>query len=156
MKRYLKPVGLILILQILAFMTSYFVTAPAVSGWYQSIAKSQLNPPDGIFAPVWAILYTILGIVLWKLWPLRATHCGKRALAFFLIQLALNYCWSYVFFGMGAFGMAFIILILMDGLTICCMLAASAVDKTVSRLLIPYLAWIGFATYLTYAVMALN
>lgn len=153
MKRYWPLAAIILILQILAFLTSYFVTENAVNGWYQSINKSSLNLPDWVFAPVWTILYAMLGLALWKLWPMRHDPRGRKALIFFLIQLGLNYLWSPVFFGLGAFAAALGIIILMVGFTIGCMMNAG---KIVSWLLAPYLAWISFATWLTYCVTVMN
>jgi tryptophan-rich sensory protein len=156
MKTYIKPLAAILILQVLAFLTSYFVTKPAVSGWYQSLNKSALNPPDWVFAPVWTLLYTLLGIVLWRLWRLRAAPMGEKALTFFVVQMGLNYSWSYVFFGLGAFASAFFILLVMIALTILTIKLARSADPLSAKLLYPYLAWISFAAYLNYAVMTLN
>lgn len=156
MKRFLPLAGLILILQVLAFLTSYFVTESAVNGWYQAIEKSSLNPPDWVFAPVWTTLYIILAVSLWMLWRGRQNPTIKKALGFFLAQLVLNYSWSFVFFSLRAFSAAFWLLIVIDLLTIAAMVLAWSHKCRVSLMLLPYLAWIGFATYLTYAVMRLN
>lgn len=156
MKRFLPLASLILILQVLAFLTSYFVTEPAVNGWYQAIPKSSLTPPDWVFAPVWTILYVILAVALWMLWQARENRGAKKALKLFLAQLVLNYGWSSVFFSLQAFTAAFWMLIVIDVLTISTMIVAWRNERRVSLMLIPYLAWISFATYLTYVVAALN
>jgi tryptophan-rich sensory protein len=154
MKRYLQPIILIFILQVLAFLTSYFVTENAVSTWYQDINKAALNPPDWLFAPVWTILYALLAIALWILWRARHDPNGKIAFGLFVAQLVLNYCWSPVFFGLQAFTAAFIILLAMIGLSIGAMVMTRR--RIVVWLMIPYMAWISFATYLTFEVMRLN
>lgn len=154
MKRYLQPIILIFILQVLAFLTSYFVTENAVSTWYQDINKAALNPPDWLFAPVWTILYALLAIALWILWRARFDPNGKIALGLFVAQLVLNYCWSPVFFGLQAFTAAFVILLAMIGLSIGAMVTTRR--RIVIWLMIPYMAWISFATYLTFEVMRLN
>jgi len=156
MKRYWPLAGLILILQILAFLTSYFVTENAVNGWYQSIHKSPLNPPDWVFAPVWTILYAMLAVALWHLWRGRKNPTLHKALIFFVVQLVLNYTWSPVFFGIGAFGLAFIIITTMVGLTVATMMLCWNSKRLVTWLLIPYLCWITFASHLNFAIMSLN
>jgi tryptophan-rich sensory protein len=156
MKKYMQPVGIIVILQVFAFLTSYFVTEGAVQGWYQTVHKAALSPPDWLFAPVWVALYTLLGIALWRLWRRRGDARGRRALIVFLLQLAGNYSWSFVFFGMRQFTAAFLLLLAIDLLTMACMLRCWWLDRKVTWLLAPYLAWIGFATYLAFEVMRLN
>lgn len=156
MKKFRPLIGLILILQILAFLTSYFVTKSAVNGWYQGIHKSALNPPDWLFAPVWTILYTLLAIALWHLWRGRKNPVQHKALILLTVQMVLNYLWSPVFFGMGAFGAAFIIIVCMVALTLGVIFMTWPVKRVVAYLLVPYLAWIAFASHLNYAIMSLN
>lgn len=156
MKKYMPLAGLVLILQVLAFLTSYFVTENAVNGWYQGINKSPLNPPDWVFAPVWTVLYALLAVALWHLWRGRKNPRLKTALRFFLAQLALNYIWSPVFFGMGAFGAAFIIIVAMVALTIAAMVSAWNAKRLVVWLLAPYLVWIAFASHLNFYIMSAN
>lgn len=156
MKKYRSLVGLILILQVLAFLTSYFVTKNAVNGWYQSINKSAFNPPDWLFAPVWTILYTLLAIALWHLWRGRKNPAQRKALILLIIQMVLNYLWSPVFFGFGAFDVAFVIIITMVTLTVAVMIRVWNTRRIVAYLLLPYLAWIAFASHLNFAILSLN
>ena len=156
MKKYQPLIGLVLILQILAFLTSYFVTENAVNGWYQGINKSPLNPPDWVFAPVWTILYGMLAVVLWHLWRGRKNPVLNKALILFVIQLVLNYTWSPVFFGLGAFGAAFVIIVCMIALIVAVMWKAWPVKRSIVWLLAPYLAWITFASHLNFAILSLN
>ncbi len=156
MKKLLAPLCVVVTLEILSYLSAYFVTQNAVNSWYRGIAKSTLNPPDWLFAPVWAVLYALLGVALYRLWQHRRDPRARRALAFFLIQLVCNYAWSFVFFGFAAFTAAFILLLVIVAFTAMAMQAAHKIDGVVVRLMAPYLAWVSFATWLTFAVMRLN
>lgn len=156
MRKYLPLALTIIVMQALAFLTSYFVTEAAVNSWYQMIDKGPLSPPDWLFAPVWAVLYTLLAISLWLFWKQRFSQGGKITLAAFIAQLTANYAWSFLFFGMRAFGAAVVLLIIIDVLTAATIMLGIRVQRTAALLLLPYLAWICFATYLSYNVMALN
>jgi len=156
MKKYL-PLGILIFsLQTLAFLTSYFVTETAVNSWYQGIVKSPLSPPDWLFAPVWTTLYAMLAVALWQLWQLRAHMQARKAMLFFGVQLIANYTWSFVFFGMANFHAAFWLLVFIIFFTLRTMMTAWPVKRSVVWLLVPYLAWLGFASHLAYAVMTLN
>lgn len=159
MRKYGSLILTIIALQALSYASSYKVTMSAVDGWYQDIAKSPFNPPDWVFGPVWIVLYTLLAIVLWMLWARRDERFARSALRFFLPQLAINYLWSYVFFGMAAYAPAFWLLIVMIICTVGCMVYARHLAErkdVIVWLLSPYLAWISFAAYLTWSVMRLN
>ncbi len=156
MIRYVYLGATVLILQILSWLTSYFVTQQAVTTWYRDIEKSTLNPPDWVFAPVWIVLYAMLGVVLWRLWLARALKPARITLGLFLTQLAINYAWSFVFFGMANFQAAFLMLLAIVILSAVTMIRAYSFDRMVTWLMIPYLAWVSFATWLTFAVMRLN
>jgi tryptophan-rich sensory protein len=150
----MKLLGCIAVMEGLSFLTSYFVTRDAVNGWYQTIQKSPLTPPDWVFAPVWITLYAMLAVALWLLWNNR--HSAHKALGFFLVQLALNYMWSPLFFGMAMFDAALGVLLAMIVTTVMAMAAAWKADRRVTWLMAPYLAWISFAAHLNYTIMALN
>ncbi|HEY8963441.1 MAG TPA: TspO/MBR family protein [Alphaproteobacteria bacterium] len=152
MNKWVQLAIFIIVLQILAFLTSYFVTENAVGSWYQDIVKSPLNPPDWVFAPVWATLYTMIAISGWILWRNRLHPDAKTALVFFIAQLAGNYIWSPVFFGLGAFHAAFWLIIWIDAAILATILATQRASKPAAYLLVPYLLWGLFATHLTYFV----
>jgi len=156
MNKWLQLALFIIILQVLAFLTSYFVTRNAVDTWYQDIIKSPFNPPEWVFGPVWTTLYTMIAISGWMLWPHRHEPEGKFALTFFATQLVLNYLWSPVFFGLQAFWPAFVLIMGIDSLVVATIATSWRISKPAALLLVPYLAWGLFATHLTYYVATNN
>ncbi len=132
-------------------------TTPAIDTWYITLNKPFFNPPNWIFGPVWTLLYLLMGISLYLVWVTKTEKKAKRlGTIFFFIQLALNVLWSILFFGLkspiGAF-IGIILLWLAIYLTIRKFLEVS---KLAGWLLIPYLAWVSFATILNLSVVLLN
>ncbi len=130
-------------------------TAASVSTWYPDLVKPPFNPPDWLFGPVWTVLYIMMAIAAWRVW--RSGHSGRRrALTAYGVQLVLNLAWSLIFFGLRQPGLALIdivLLVAMVGLTI---RLFHPIDRIAALLLVPYLAWIGFATILNAAIWWLN
>jgi tryptophan-rich sensory protein len=133
------------------------VTRPQIQGWYAQIEKPWFNPPNWLFAPVWTILFAMMAIAFWRvLQKPRETPGRTAAIAAYLVQLALNASWSVAFFGMnspgaglvviGAFLVAIAITIRLFG----------AIDRPAAWLLVPYLAWVSFATFLNAAIWWIN
>jgi tryptophan-rich sensory protein len=132
-------------------------TLPSIPTWYATLAKPPLTPPNGVFGPVWTLLYVLMAIAAWRILSRPADVPGRNsALIWFFIQLALNAAWSWVFFALHspALGLVVIVgLVLAIGVTIRCFLR---VDRFAAWLLAPYLAWVLFATYLNLGVWRLN
>ena len=83
------------------------VTATSVGIWYGQLAKPAFNPPDWMFGPVWTVLYLLMAIAAWRVWCRRGrTHGAGLALGAWAVQLALNLCWSFLFFGARMIGAA--------------------------------------------------
>lgn len=156
MQKYFRLAFIILILQILAYMTSFFVTENAVSTWYQDLNKSPLNPPDIVFPIVWTILYTLIGVSLWKIWENRNHPAAKTTLALFGVQLFLNYTWSPIFFSMQNYTLAFYACIALVLAILANIIYAAKISKPAAAMLVPYMLWGCFATYLTFYVMTHN
>ena len=129
------------------------VDAPA---FYAELSKPGWAPPAGAFGPVWGVLYTLMAIAAWLVWR-RAGWAGARlALSCFVLQLALNAAWSWLFFGWRLGGPA-----LLDvGLLLLAVLATIATfwrhDRLAAALLLPYLAWLGLASALNAWVWQAN
>jgi translocator protein len=138
---------------IVAFVAGQ-VTAPNIPGWYSGLAKPSFNPPDGIFAPVWTILYVLMAVAAWRVW--RVKGFGPPALRFWLVQLILNFAWSFVFFGAHAPGAAFFELIGLWAAIFATLISFGRIDKPAGWLLIPYLAWVSFAGILNFWIWQLN
>lgn len=144
-----------IVLCLLAGAIGSYFTTPSIGNWYTNLNKPFFNPPSWVFAPVWTILYIVMGLALYLIW----THQHKqrtRALAIFVFQLALNVLWSVFFFGLKSPWLAFgeiLVLWLAIYFTI---RKFAHIYKPAGRLLLPYLAWVTFATLLNLAVALLN
>jgi translocator protein len=133
-----------------------WVTAESVSTWYPTLAKPSFNPPDWIFAPVWSTLYALMAIAAWRVWRRTRFAGAPSAFAAYFGQLALNLLWSIAFFGLQAPGAALAVLVLLFFAICATILAFRRVDGPAALLLLPYLAWTGFAGILNAAIVALN
>lgn len=132
-------------------------TADSIQNWYSTLNKPFFNPPNWIFAPVWTILYILLGIAVALIW-----HHGlnkkevKAAIGIFVLQFAVNLLWSPTFFNMQAPTIAFIIIVILLALIILTIMRFNKIQRSASLLLIPYLLWVSFATILNGSIVYLN
>jgi tryptophan-rich sensory protein len=133
------------------------VTLPSITTWYAGLNKPSFNPPNFIFGPVWTILYTLMGIALFIVWDkgLKNKKIGK-AVKIFLLQLALNFLWSLVFFGFHLPFAAFIVIIALWISIFYTMSLFKKISKPAYWLLVPYVAWVSFAMILNFFVAILN
>jgi benzodiazapine receptor len=133
------------------------VTAPEIPTWYAALVKPSWTPPNWAFPVVWNILYAMMGVSLWLLWD--RGHAGRArntAIVLFLVQLALNAAWSPVFFALHQTRAALAIIILMAIAIAATIAAAWPVQRLAAWLLVPYLAWVLYATSLNIGIVALN
>lgn len=131
-------------------------TLSNIKTWYLGLVKPALNPPSWIFGPVWGLLYIMMIIAFWRILSTPKSNIKYIAIGLFLEQMALNAFWSVAFFGMHSpiIGLGVIsALWLSIALTIAIF---SKLDKIASYLLIPYLMWVSFATYLNAGIWWLN
>lgn len=150
----LTLVGCILLCQ-LAGAIGVLTSPTGNSPWYQSLSKPTFNPPGWIFAPVWTILYTMMGIALWLL--LRADWAEARwAILLFAAQLLLNALWTPAFFRWHEIGWALADIVAMELLIVATIAAAWPASRPAAMLLLPYAAWVAFATVLNTALYRLN
>ena len=135
------------------------ITATSVGSWYPTLAKPAFNPPDWVFGPVWTLLYAMIAVAGWRVWRLRGwTRNGALdpALLAWALQLGLNLCWSFVFFGAQMIGAALIeITVLLAAIGVTARLFWR-VERAAAWLLAPYAAWVAFATLLNAALWRLN
>ena len=137
--------------------TAGFFTAAGVDSWYQSINKPSWNPPSWIFAPVWTILYIMMGIALFLVWKSNNNEAlKKRAMILFFVQLALNFFWSFIFFDQQQPGWALVEIIAMWVAILLTIFAFAKVNKIAAWLLVPYISWVSFASILNYTIWQLN
>jgi translocator protein len=128
----------------------------ASSVWYDSIEKPYWNPPGWLFGPVWAILYTLMGIASWLVWKKHGFFQAKAALTAFLVQLFLNGLWSQIFFGMQEIGWAFAEIILLLAAIIVTTVLFFEKNRIAGWLMTPYIMWVSFATALNGTIWWLN
>ena len=136
---------------------SGFATQSSVDTWYATLNKPIFNPPNWVFAPVWTLLYILMGIAAGIVWSKGLYHKWvKTALYHFLIQLLFNGLWSIVFFGFQSPGFAFLVIIALLVLILLTYKWFKIVNKTAAYLLIPYVAWVTFAMLLNASIWYLN
>ena len=132
-------------------------TQSSIAQWYPTLQKPFFNPPNWLFAPVWTVLYILMGIAAGRIWDKGFYHKWvKTALYHFGLQLILNASWSIVFFGLRVIFPALLIIITLFVLLIFTYRWFRVVDRTAAHLLIPYIAWVGFATLLNFEIWRLN
>jgi tryptophan-rich sensory protein len=156
MKDFIKLVLSILGCELVGILGTPFTIA-AIPTWYTSLNKPFFSPPTWIFGPVWTILYFLMGVsfylILQKGWKKKPV---KSAGMFFIAQLALNFLWSPIFFGLKSPLLGLITIVAMWILIITTMKKFYPLSKLAFYLLIPYLLWVSFATVLNAAILILN
>lgn len=133
-------------------------TMPAIGGWYATLNRPVLNPPNWIFGPVWTTLYFLMGVAIWLIWANTAVNSKEKKKAFiiFALQLALNVLWSIIFFGWHNPGLAFFELILLWLSILWTIFVFYKISRPAAWLLLPYIIWVSFAGYLNCAIWLLN
>ena len=154
-KRDLLALGAFLVVCFAVSALGGAVTASSVGSWYQTLAKPSFNPPDWVFAPVWTLLYAMMGVAGWLVWR-RGGAERRPALGLFVLQLVLNLGWSLIFFGARAIGAAFLEIGVLWLAILATLLVFYRIDRRAGLLLVPYLAWVSFATLLTGSLWVLN
>jgi len=130
------------------------VTAPNIPSWYAGLAKPSFNPPNWIFAPVWTSLYALMALAAWRVW--RVTGWKSKGVVLWLIQLTLNFVWSFVFFGAHNPAAAFADLAVLWIAILATIFVFFRADRLAALMLLPYLAWVSFAGVLNFTIWQLN
>lgn len=149
------------LLGLLGFIGANF--AAALSGavftpgdWYRSLAKPRWNPPDWLFGPAWAVLYTMIAISGWLVWREHGFAGAAVPLAAYGVQLLLNAGWSAIFFGMRRPDLAFVELVVFWVAILVTLVLFWPLQRTAALLLVPYLAWVTFAGVLNLTLWRMN
>lgn len=124
--------------------------------WYLSLNKPTWNPPSWVFAPVWTTLYILMAVAAWMIWKRGGLREQRRPLGMFLLQLALNAAWTPIFFGLHQIGWAFVVILFLWLAILLTILAFRSRNEIAAWLLVPYLAWVTFASILNFAIWELN
>lgn len=125
------------------------VTSTSVKDWYPSLEKPPGTPPNWVFAPVWTTLFALMGIALARVWHSDQSNPLRRsAFVWFAVQMVLNVAWTPVFFGLHWLGVALVVIVALWIAIALTIRAFFQVDRLAAWMLIPYLAWVSYATYL--------
>lgn len=158
MKRKLlfSIVGGVIVSMLVGFLAGQ-ATQSSVNTWYASLEKPFFNPPNWIFAPVWTVLYLLMGIAVGRIWNYGIHHRWvKSAVYHFGFQLLVNGLWSLVFFGLRNPIWAMVVILVLLFLIVRTIQQFRVVDLTATRLLYPYLIWVVFASFLNAGIVLLN
>ncbi len=123
---------------------------------YMQLIRPEWAPPPGVFGPVWSVLYAMMGVAAWLVWRVAGFRGARGALILFLIQLAVNALWSWLFFGWHLGAWSFVDILLLWGLIVATVIFFWRVRPLAGALLLPYLLWVSFAAALNFTVWQLN
>ena len=150
--RLLSLIGwLVLVFAVAATGAAATIDAAA---FYASLAKPDWAPPAWLFGPVWSLLYGLMGIAAWLVW--RSPRPRAMAFGLFMAQLAANGLWSWLFFGWRLGGLASAEVLLLLALIAATIRAFWPHNRLAAVLLLPYLAWVSFASALTWSIWQAN
>jgi tryptophan-rich sensory protein len=126
------------------------------NAWFDALRKPAVMPPGWAFGAAWTILYVLLGLALALILHARGARGRGLAIGLFLAQLLLNFAWSPLFFAYHAVGAAFWTIVVMILLAVASSVLFWRIRRAAALLMLPYLAWLGFAAFLTSQIGALN
>ncbi len=135
-----------------------WATSQSVATWYLTLNRPSWTPPNWLFAPVWTTLYIMMAVAAWRIWRSGGGFTGsvRSALMMFFVQLALNFAWSFAFFGARSPILGLLVIILLWLAIAATISAFRPVDRLAAWLLAPYLVWVSYATALNFAIWTLN
>jgi len=157
MNKTIKLILCILIAQTAGVLGS-LATVPSIPGWYASLNKPPLNPPNWVFGPVWLLLFCLIGVSLYLIVQTSSAEkeAKTQAYIFFGLQLILNTAWSLLFFGLKNPPLAMAEILILWGAILSTLIRFWQINKLAGKLFIPYLLWVSFAAYLNFGVMLAN
>ncbi|MFL4595829.1 TspO/MBR family protein [Stenotrophomonas maltophilia] len=128
----------------------------SAASFYASLTLPAWAPPASVFGPVWTLLYAMMAVAAWLVWRERGWRGARPALTLYLVQLAVNALWSWLFFGWKLGALAFADILVLIVLVCATILGFLRIQRGAAKLLLPYLAWISFASALNFAVWRAN
>lgn len=157
MQRILR-IALVVMTCLVVGYLSGMVTRESITTWYPTLIKPVFNPPNWIFAPVWTLLYIMMGVACGMVWNRMESNeeLVKKAFKFFMIQLVLNAIWSYLFFGLHNPLLALLEMVLLWLMIFETYTLFKKIDRIAGLLFIPYIAWVSFAMVLNASIWWLN
>ena len=122
--------------------------------WYSQLIKSNFNPPDWAFAPVWTTLYLMMTLAIWFFW--HSKNRDMNTVYIYFIHIIFNTTWSIVFFGLHQIFLALVVLMILISLILILFLRFKRVNFVSAYLMIPYLLWCCYALFLNLNLLILN
>ena len=145
---------LFLIITYSASFIGGLVTISFKEPWYSELVKSNYNPPDWVFAPIWTTLYLMMTLAIWFFW--HSKNRDIKTIYIYFIHIVFNTTWSIVFFGLHQILLALVVLMILIFLIIILILRFKRVNSTSYYLMIPYLLWCCYALFLNINLLILN
>ena len=148
-------------LLVLAFVAGTIVLGGVIGAtnapgeWYRALNKPSWNPPDWVFGPVWTVLYGMVGYAGYRVWT-RRERIGGALFGVWVAQLALNYLWTPLFFSAQSLPLASVEIAALLAAVLAFMALAWGRDRVSFWLFVPYVAWVGFASALTWTIWSMN
>ncbi|GAA3221319.1 tryptophan-rich sensory protein [Pseudonocardia petroleophila] len=132
------------------------LAAASAADQYGALVQPAWAPPAWLFGPVWTVLYVTIAVAGWLVWRTAGWSGARTALSVFAAQLVLNALWTPLFFGAGLFGVAFVEIVLLWLTIVATIVLFARHSRLAAGLLVPYLAWVTFASALNLAIWVLN
>ena len=132
------------------------VASVQAKSFYGQLVQPAWAPPAWLFGPVWTILYALMATAAWLVWRSGGFRTNRVALSFFLLQLAFNALWAWLFFAWNLGALAFADIVVLWLLIVATLISFWRVSRLAGALLAPYLLWVSFAAGLNYSVWQLN
>ncbi|MBS1190555.1 MAG: tryptophan-rich sensory protein [Rhodocyclaceae bacterium] len=132
------------------------LAAAEAGPFYQQLARPDWSPPAWVFAPVWSALYVLIGIAAWLVWRAHGFRGARAALTLYIVQLAANALWTWLFFAWRQGALAFAEAIVLWCLIVGTAVSFSRLHRLAAALLLPYLGWVSFAVVLTFSTWQRN
>ena len=135
---------------------SGYIIKDDITGWYAQLQKPVFDPPNWLFAPVWTLLYILMGVSYFMIYELKPDDTRAKALLAFYVQLGLNFFWSIIFFNMHRPAAALLEIALLWVSILLMIFLFRKLNPLAAYLQIPYLLWVSFATLLNAAIWTMN
>ncbi len=132
------------------------IGSAAAPTFYEQLVRPSWAPPAAAFGPVWTLLYAAMAVAAWLVWRGHPIAAARGAFALFFAQLVANALWSWLFFAWHLGALAFAGVLVLWALIVATIVAFWRRNALAAVLLVPYLAWVTFASALTFAVWQLN
>jgi tryptophan-rich sensory protein len=134
-------------------LTAVFVET---GSWYASLEKPAWTPPSWVFAPVWSTLYLLMGIAAWRIWDRFGFAQARAELVLYLVHLAFNAAWTWLFFGQRLIDVAAVEIIVLWMMILALTVLFWRRDRVAGMLLLPYLLWVTYASTLNIGIALMN